>query len=75
MRLLGSSPVADISHPAAFEQGPVVEIREDRMDPCPNTSSYVASSLVDAFHGIPHVDINLNPRQNNTSHCPTKNYL
>jgi len=26
---------------------------------CPNSSDYVASSLVNAFHSIPHRDINL----------------
>lgn len=30
------------------------------MDVCPNSSSYESSSLVRAFHGIPHIDINLN---------------
>ncbi len=27
---------------------------------CPNTSAYAPSSLVESFHGIPHVDIDLN---------------
>lgn len=30
------------------------------MEFCPNSSAYSPSSLVTAFHNVPHIDINLN---------------
>ena len=32
---------------------------------CPTTSAYYPSSLVDSFHAIPHVDIDLSPSPDN----------
>lgn len=32
---------------------------------CPNTSAYYPSSLVDSFHAIPHVNIDLGPSPDN----------
>ena len=41
-------------------------------DFCPNSSSYEPSSLVTAFHGIPHIDIDL--EQNITEFENTLDY-